>query len=192
MDYLYLGSIFRGPLTWVTIGYYPTRRSGRATRYSASSTSTASGSRWCSTRSRRVCPRPPGVVKRPKRSLAFSHTKPILYEAFGWARGALNRPKRRFSARAVGWRPRRPWRHAGRTTCSSTTRVAAKPRAGPARADCSRPQRARACPELRAPRVHGGAGVGAPPSSRARSRQRGRTSARTRAALQHGDAECIY
>jgi hypothetical protein len=25
MDYRYLGSIFRGPLTGVTIGYYPTR-----------------------------------------------------------------------------------------------------------------------------------------------------------------------
>jgi hypothetical protein len=47
------------------------------------------------------CPRPPGAVKRPWRSLVFFHSKSILYGAFVWARRALNRLFRWFSARAV-------------------------------------------------------------------------------------------
>jgi hypothetical protein len=40
----------------------------------------------------------PGAATRPWRSSAFSYENPFLYGAFVCARGALNRPKRRFSA----------------------------------------------------------------------------------------------
>ena len=46
------------------------------------------------------CPRPPGAVKRPQRSLVF-HRRSFLYGAFVWARRGLNRPFGRVSARAV-------------------------------------------------------------------------------------------
>jgi hypothetical protein len=48
-------------------------------------------------------PAPQTVRARPGRLSAHSvsHSKSILYVAFVWARRALNRPKRRFPARAV-------------------------------------------------------------------------------------------
>ena len=54
----------------------------------------------------RVCPRPPGAVKRPQRSLAFSIENPfcmrLLYGRAGRA-GRVTALFRRFSARADGW-----------------------------------------------------------------------------------------
>jgi hypothetical protein len=42
-------------------------------------------------------PGPPGALKH----LSVHHSKSVLYGAFVWARRALNRPNRRFPARAV-------------------------------------------------------------------------------------------
>ena len=44
----------------------------------------------------------PGRARRLG-ALSFSHSKPVLYGAFVWARGVLNSHKRRFRPRAVGW-----------------------------------------------------------------------------------------